>query len=152
MTHSDDRFSRLIADDGEPDVGLKDVGWSSPDARAAFWILSVVATFVLALAWFWYGFAFFEEMTEQCKSLAADSSAAGTGLALGAIPLAIAYVITVVPLVLVGVNYRARRGTGALVALAVVFFATGIGIGVNELLWGGDLFAMSTGSATCTSS
>jgi|SRR6478736_4905561 len=152
MTHSDDRFSRLHADDGSSDLGRSDSGWASPNVSAAFWIVSAVGTVVLAIAWFWYGFAFFEEMTEQCKALAADSSAAGTGLALGAIPLAIAYLMIALPLLLIGVKYRARRRTGVLLALAVVLVASLIGIGVSELLWGGNLFAMSAGSATCSSS
>ncbi len=48
-------------------------------------------------------------------------------------------------MVLIAVNYRAHRGGGALLAIGVTLVA----IGVNEVVWAGDLFTMSVSAADC---
>lgn len=126
------------------------VGWSSDGGRLAFWLVAGIGTIVLCIAWFWYGLTFFDEMTEQCKAVAAGSTSAGTGLLLGGIPLVFAYVFVLLPLLLIGARYHSPRSRGILLALGVVAAASALSIGLNELLWMGDLFAMSAAHAGCS--
>lgn len=149
MSPLGDPFDRLIGDGSAP-VDEPNVGWHSAGGRAAFWIVAGAGALVLCLAWFWYGLSFFEEMTEQCKSLAAGSSESGLGLLFGAPPLVLVYLLLLVSLLLIGTKYHSRPRRGALLALVVIAAASALGIAVNELLWTGDLFAMSAERAQCT--
>tara|TARA_R110002124_G_C8807241_1_gene502896 strand:+ start:278 stop:724 length:447 start_codon:yes stop_codon:yes gene_type:complete len=124
-------------------------GWRSGAGQLAFWLIAAVGTIVLTVAWFWYGLSFSEEMTEQCKSAAANSSMAGFGLAFGGIPLVIIHVLTLVPMLVIGAMYYSKRTSGVVLAVVVVVAASGFGIIVNELLWGGQLFTMSAASSGC---
>jgi len=118
-------------------------GWHSGGGQLAFWLIASIGTIVLCVAWFWYGLSFFEEMTEQGKAVAASSSMAGFGLLVGGIPLVIAHVLVLVRLLVIGAKYHSRRAVGIVFALLAVSVASALGIAVNELLWTGDLFAMS---------
>lgn len=149
MNPSDDPFAGL-GSDGSARFREPLVGWSSDGARLAFWLIAIAGTAVLCLAWFWYGLAFFDEMTEQCKSVAAGSSSAGTGLLLGGLPLVLSYLVILILLLLVGAKYHSQRRRGLLIALLAVAVASVISIGVNELVWTGDLFAMSAAHAGCS--
>src|SRR4051812_35138862 len=86
MSSSDDPFAGL-GEDGSGRVHEPSVGWRSARGQAAFWIVAGTGALLLGLAWFWYGLAFLEEMTEECKSLAAGSSSAGIGFVFGGVPL-----------------------------------------------------------------
>jgi hypothetical protein len=94
--------------------------------------------------------SFFEEMTEQCKSVAAGSSEAGFGLVVGEIPLVIVHVLILVPMLVIGAMYHSNRAGGVVLAVVVVLVASGFGIAVNELLWEGELFAMSAAHSGCS--
>lgn len=124
-------------------------GWRSGAGQLAFWLIAVAGTIVLCVGWFWYGLSFSEEMTEQCRSVAANSSMAGFGLAFGGIPLVIIHVLTLVPLLVIGAMYYSKRTSGVALAVFVVAAASGFGIIVNELLWEGQLFTMSAASSGC---
>ena len=149
MNLSDDPFAGL-GGDGNERVREPVVGWSSDGSRLAFWLIGAAGTVVLCVAWFWYGLVFLDEMTEQCKAVAAGSSSVGTGLLLGVPPLVVAYLVILIPLLLVGAKYHSRRSRGLLLALLTVAVASAISIGVNELLWTGNLFAMSAAHAGCS--
>ncbi|WP_437583178.1 hypothetical protein ACSAGD_12945 [Paramicrobacterium sp. CJ85] len=61
-------------------------------------MLAVIGLFMLAFAWNWYGFALFEEMTEECKANAAGTTEAGTALVIGGVPLVLAHVVGIAAL------------------------------------------------------
>ncbi len=111
-----------------------------------FWVLASFGLLALCAAWFWYGLAFSEEMTEQGKSLAAGSSGAGTGLLLGVPPLVFVHLAVLIPLLVIGAKYHSRPDRGVVLALIVVAVAGAVGIVLGQVLWGGCLFAMSAGS------
>lgn len=121
--------------------------WHSAGGLAAFWSVAAIGPFVLCVAWVWYGFAFFEEMTEQGKAVAASNTMAGLGLMVGGIPLIVAHLIVLWPLLVLGANYYSRRGVGILLAVVAVAVASAAGIAVGELVWTGNLFAMSAAHA-----
>jgi len=148
MSDTDDPFAGLGGDGSAP-APEPSTGWRSDRARAAFWVVAGSGALVFCLAWFWYGLAFNEEMTEQCKSLAAGSSESGLGLLLGGVPLVFVHIVFLVSLLSVGTKYHAQRARGAVLALVAIAVASAIGIGVNELVWTGDLFAMSAEHAQC---
>jgi hypothetical protein len=125
-------------------------GWRSGAGQLAFWLIASVGTIVLCVAWLWYGMSFFEEMTEQCKAAAANNSMAGFGLVVGGIPLVIVHVLMLLPMLVIGAKYRSKRAGGVVLAVVVVLVASGFGIAVNELLWEGELFAMSAAHSGCS--
>ena len=43
-------------------------GWLPGSGRLAFWVIAAIGTSLLCVAWFWYGLAFFDEMTVRCNS------------------------------------------------------------------------------------
>lgn len=124
-------------------------GWRSDKGRVAFWIVASIGVPVLCLGWFVYGLAFFEEMTEACKSIAADESPTGIGFLLGGVPLVVAHLVVLVPLLLIGARSHSQRAVGIALAVAAVVVASGLGIAVNELVWTGDLFTMTGNHAQC---
>lgn len=149
MSLSDDPFAGL-GGNGSSYTPEEHSGWYSPGRQDAFWTVAAIGTVVVCLAWFWYGLAFSEEMTEQCKAVMASSSMAGTGLLLGGVPLVIAHLAVLLPLLLIAAKYRSPRRTGIIVAVVVVLVASALGIAVNELVWSGNLFAMSADAAQCS--
>jgi hypothetical protein len=149
MSLSDDPFARL-GGNGSAHIPKERRGRASTEGQTGFWSVATIGAVVLCLAWFWYGLSFFDEMTEQCKAVAASSSMAGTGLLLGGGPLVFAHLVVLLPLLLIGIKYRSPRRMGILVAVAAVLVASALGIVVNELLWTGDLFTMSAGAAQCS--
>jgi hypothetical protein len=149
MSFSDDPFAGL-AGNGSAHRPEERPGWSSAGAQAAFWTIAAIGTVVLCLAWFWYGLSFFDEMTEQCKAVAASSSMTGTGLLFAGPPVVFAHFAVLLPLLLIGARYRSPRRSGILLAVVAVLVVSALGIAVNELLWSGDLFAMSAGAAQCS--
>lgn len=148
MSDPDDPFAGLDGDGSGPAYS-RSYGWRSDGARDAFWLLAGTAAFVLCLAWLWYGLAFNEEMTEQCKSLAAGDSESGTGLLFGVPPLVLAHAVFLVSLLLVGRRNHERPSTGALLGLVALVAASALGVALNELLWAGELFTMSAAHAQC---
>lgn len=148
MTAQDDPFAGLDGDGSGP-AYKRSYGWRSDEERDAFWLVAGAAAFVLCLAWFWYGLSFNEEMTEQCKSLAAGDSEAGNGLLFGLPPLVLAHAVFLVSLLLVGRRNHERPRTGALLGLVALVAASALGIALNELLWAGELFTMSAANAQC---
>ncbi|MGV8912425.1 MAG: hypothetical protein ACOH14_07395 [Rhodoglobus sp.] len=125
-------------------------GWRSGAGQLSFWLITSVGTIVLCVAWAWYGLSFFEEMTEQCKSVAAGSSEAGFGLVVGGIPLVIVHVLIFVPMLVIGAKSYSKRADGVVLAVVVVVAASGFGIVVSELLWAGKLFTMSAAQSGCS--
>jgi hypothetical protein len=108
-----------------------------------------LGTFALSLAWFWYGFAFFDEMTEECKAATAGTTSAGLGAFVGGVPLALVYFVVLLALILIGLTRHSPRRYGALLAVLVIMGASAIGICAGQLLWDGALFAMSAENAAC---
>lgn len=90
-------------------------------------------------------------MSEQCKSLATGSSESGLGLLFGGVPLVVVHTILMIVLLAVALRNHRQRFVGALLAVAVVVIASGVGIAVNELIWAGQLFSMSASQADCLS-
>ena len=125
-------------------------GWRSVRGIAAFWIVASIGVPILCVGWFVYGFAFFEEMTEACKSIAAGSDPTGIGLVLGVIPLIVAHALVLLPLLLIGAIGHSRRVVGIALAVVAVVAASAVGIAVSELIWTGELFSMSAAAAQCS--
>lgn len=121
-----------------------------PTAQWAFWLVAALGTVVLCLAWVWYGLAFSEEMSEQCKALAADNTMQGTGLLFGGVPLVLAHLLVLIPLLAIGSRTHSTRARGIMRAIVATAVASGIGIAVSELLWSGSLFTMSAAHAGCS--
>jgi len=151
MSPSDDPFAGL-GGDGSALVDEPSTGWRSGGAQAAFWIVAGIGVLALCSAWFWYGLAFFDEMTEECKSLAAGSSGSGFAAIVGGVPLVFVHIVFLAALMLISARYHASRARGAVLALVVIVVASAVGIAVNELLWTGELFTMSAENAQCSGS
>lgn len=149
MSHSDDPFAGLGGEDSAR-VRETQAGWRSLEGREAFWLVAAIGTVVLFAAWFWYGLSFFDEMTEQCKSAASGSTSAGSAALLAGPPLLLAYLVMLIPLLLISTKYHWQRLRGALLTLVVIAAASGVAIAANELLWAGNLFAMSAAHAECS--
>ena len=146
MSPSDDSLARLDAGGQGGAVREPGRGWRSVGGRAAFWTVAGIGPLVLCVAWFLYGFAYFEEMTEAGKAVAAGSSSAGTGMLLGGIPLIVAHGLLLLTLLLIGASNHWRRTVAVLQALIAVAVASAVGIAVNQLLWEGRLFTMYAGA------
>ena len=142
MTQSGDPFAGLGAGGGSARVRQPPRGWRSYGGRDAFWLVAGFGAVLLCVAWVWYGMAFHEEMTEQGKALSAGTTMAGFGFAFGGIPLIIAHLLVLVPLLAIGLKYHSRRAVGIVQPLAAVGIASVLGITVAQLLWAGMLFTM----------
>ncbi|WP_193750717.1 hypothetical protein [Leucobacter chromiiresistens] len=79
-----------------------------------------------------------EEAHEQGKAEAAGRTMAGFAATVGGVPLVLAHVIGLVLLSRIG--WRVWRGAGLAYAALAVAAASIVGIGVGQLLFGGNLF------------
>ena len=131
--------------DGGPRMREPIRGWLSEVGRTAFWTVASLGVLVLCAAWFMYGLAGLDEMTDSYSAVARESS---TLLLLGVIPVIVVHALLLIVLVSIGVRYHRPRSGGVLLALCSVAIASGVGIAVNELLTAGCLFAMSA-QQTC---
>lgn len=121
-------------------------GWADRRYARWFWVLSVMGVIVMIIAWYWFGSAHEEEMTEQPKALAAGSTEAGFGAVVGGVPLVFAHLVGLVLLAIIAVRGRAKKWTGFVYSIVAVALASGIGIGVAQVLWAGELFMMGVGA------
>jgi len=119
---------------------------SSTSTRAAFWLLASLGVIASAVAWAWYGFAQFEAQTEQPKALSADTTMAGFAEVIGGVPLILAHLIGLILLLVVGWWAYGKRGIA--LAIVAVIVASGIGIIVAQILWGGELFQLGINNNT----
>ena len=142
MTSQGDPLVGLGAHGGAARVREPGRGWRSDGAAAAFWAVVGLVPLLLSVAWVWYGFAFHEEMTEQGKAAASGDTMAGSGLAYGGMPLIIAHLLVLVPLLVLGAKYHPRRAVGIAIALIAPAAASVLGIAVAQWLWRGLLFTM----------
>lgn len=115
-------------------------------ARGAFWLLAALGVIASAVAWAWYGFAKFEAQTEQPKALDADTTMAGFAEVIGVAPLVLAHLVGLV--LLWGVGWRGYGTRGFALAIVAVMVASGLGIIVAQILWGGELFRLGIASNT----
>ena len=145
MTVSDDPFVGLGG--GGPRVRQPIRGWRSENGRAAFWVVAAIGVPVLCVAWFWYGLAYQEEMTDNDPGPGSSTTGIGLGMSLGGIPVIFVHGLLLLILALIGATYHTRRLTGILLAVFAVALGSGVGIAVNQLLWAGCLFAMSAEQA-----
>lgn len=107
-----------------------------------FWLFAALGVPVMASAWSWYGMAYFEEMTEQSKALAAGTTMEGLGAMMGVPPVVLAHLIGLIVLGVIATRRASTELRGLFMAVAVVALTSLIGIGVAQLLWDGDLFGM----------
>ena len=126
--------------DGSPRASEPVRGWRSEKAGVGFWVLAVIGVPVLCFAWFWYGLAGLEEMTDMESPSGAQTS---TLVSLGAIPVIFIHGVLLLLLIWIGVTFHRRMGVGVLLAFGAVALASGVGIAVNQALTAGCLFAMS---------
>jgi len=119
---------------------------SSPGARAGFWVVAVLGVVLSAIAWTWYGLAFFEAQTEQGKALSAGTTMAGTGELMGGVPVALAHVGGLITLLILG--WKGYRARGIVLAFVAVLVCSAIGIGVAQVLWEGQLFQLGIDNDT----
>lgn len=138
MAVSDDPFVGL--GDGGPRVRGPVGGWRSAGGRVAFWVVAAIGVPVLGAAWFWYGLAGLNEMTDMEPP---SGPPASTMMLFGVVPVAVIHALLLFVLISIGVTFHTRRGIGILLAVSVVALASGAGIAVNQLLTAGCLFAMS---------
>ncbi|QHF26017.1 hypothetical protein GTU73_08500 [Rathayibacter sp. VKM Ac-2804] len=89
-------------------------------------------------SWCWLGFAMAEAQSEQGKALAAGTTMAGFGEAVGGIPVAVAHVVGLI--VLLVLAHRAYPGSALVFAGTAVIVASVIGLGGAQLLFGGAVF------------
>ena len=80
--------------------------------------------------------------SEVGKAEISGPNAVRFAVVLGAISLALAYLLVLAPLLSIGWAYHVPRRRGLLLAVAMTLVATVIAIGVNQLLWAGQLFSM----------
>jgi hypothetical protein len=144
----------VVLRDSDASLSSASVGWShglasvttktpsSRGARIGFWVVAFLGVPAAAIAWAWYGFALFEAQTEQSKALAAGTSMAGFGETLGGVPLALAHLVGLATLVILGWN--GYRGRGIALAIAVVLISSAIGIGGAQLVWAGNCFSSAS--------
>lgn len=105
---------------------------------AAFWAWSGAGALVMTAAWFWFGLSISEEASEQGKAEAAGATMSGFAATVGGVPLVLAHIVGLVLLALIG--WRAWRGAGLAYAALAVAAASLVGLGVGQLLFGGNLF------------
>ncbi|WP_375407652.1 hypothetical protein [uncultured Amnibacterium sp.] len=123
--------------------------WTSRAAAVAFWLLAAPGVVVLVAAWVWFGASYLEEMTEQCKALAATTTMEGFGAGFGLLPLLVAHVLGLALLGPIATAGRSSTRSGIVYAVAAVVIASGIGVVVAEVLFEGTLFTMGAGAARC---
>jgi hypothetical protein len=121
-------------------------GWSDRGAARWFWTFSAIGVVAMIAAWQVFGVAYEEEMSEQPKALAAGTTMAGTGALLGGVPLVIAHLAGLVALSVIAMRGRAVMWTGIVYAVVATAIASGIGLLVAHVLWGGQLFMMGVGA------
>ena len=107
-------------------------------ARIAFWWVAWLGLPAALFSWCWYGFAMAEAQSEQGKALAAGTTMAGFGEAVGGIPVAVAHVVGLIVLLLLA--HRAYPGSALVFAGTAVIVASVIGLGGAQLLFGGAVF------------
>ncbi|WP_439901601.1 hypothetical protein [Microbacterium azadirachtae] len=111
-------------------------------ARVWFWWLGALAVLVFAVAWLWVAMAYGEEFSEEGKARAAGTTMAGTGFAIGLVPVLILHAVSIVFATLL-----AREGWGRplLGRFVVAVFAVGAASLPGFVLWmllspGGTMF------------
>ena len=117
--------------------------WRSESGRAGFWIVAALCVPVLCVAWFWYGLAYQNEMTDMDPPPGSRTAGVSLGMSIGTIPVLFVHGLLLLTLALIGGMSHARRWYGILLAVFWVGLGSAIGIVVNQLLWAGCLFAMS---------
>ena len=95
---------------------------------------------MLAVVSVWHGFAQFEAQTEQGKALAAGTTMAGSAELSGGVPLVIAHMIGLGVLIVLG--WRGYRAPGIACAVVAILIASGVGIAIAQLVWGGERFQL----------
>jgi hypothetical protein len=138
MTEHDDPFAGL--GDGGPRIREPARGWHSQTGRTAFWVVAGIGVLVLCAAWFQYGLAGLDEMTDM---KAPSGSDAITLLLLGAVPVTITHAVLALVLISIGARFHTRQIVGVLLAICAIAIASVAGIVLNQLLTEGCLFAMS---------
>lgn len=118
----------------------------SRGARIAFWVVAGLGIPTAAITWIWYGLVQFEAQTEQGKALKAGTTMAGFAEVWGGVPLVLAHVVGLVMLVVLG--WKGYRARGVALAVVAVLISSVIGIGVAQLLWGGELFQLGINNDT----
>ncbi|TCL78288.1 MULTISPECIES: hypothetical protein [unclassified Rathayibacter] len=113
-------------------------GTSGHRARIGFWTVACLGVPAALFSWCWFGFAMAEAQSEQGKALAAGTTMAGFGEAVGGVPVAVAHVVGLI--VLLVLAHRAYRGSALVFAGTAVIVASVIGLGVAQLLFGGAVF------------
>ena len=108
--------------------------------RIAFWICGGAGILAMAIAWGWFGFAVYEEYSEQGKALAAGTSMDGFAAVFGGVPLVLAHVIGLILLLILG--WYGWRVTGIVFGVAAVSVASIIGLGIAQILFAGQVFGI----------
>ena len=144
MTETDGRAG---LSDGGARVRNTSRGWHSAGGQQAFWIIAAIGALVLCAAWYLYGSAYYNEMTDAC--LTESSKTSTVGFLLGAVPAILAHLLVLIPLLAIGAKYHSHRVVGIFLALVVVAIASGIGIALNEFLLAGQLFTTSAAHREC---
>src|SRR5699024_8279265 len=98
--------------------------WVNPGFAIAFWLFAVVGVFVMIAAWFWFGLAYFEEQTEQCKAPNAGATMDELGALFGALPLVIVHLISLAILCPIAMKGRRSLRSGAVLAVIAVAVAS----------------------------
>ena len=122
----------------EPLPSLTHYGRSGP--RIAFWICAGAGVLAMTVAWCWFGFAVYEEYSEQGKALAAGTSMDGFAAFFGGIPLVLAHLIGLILLLILG--WCGWRIHGIFIGVAAVSSASLIGLGVAQILFEGRVFGI----------
>ncbi|ROQ64014.1 hypothetical protein EDF36_0965 [Rathayibacter sp. PhB152] len=107
-------------------------------ARIGFWTMACLGVPAALFSWCWFGFAMAEAQSEQGKALAAGTTMAGFGEAVGGVPVAVAHVVGLI--VLLVLAQRAHPGSALVFAGTAVIVASVIGLGGAQLLFGGAVF------------
>ncbi|MFD1339368.1 hypothetical protein [Microbacterium lemovicicum] len=110
-------------------------GW-----RVGFWVVAALGIPAAAVAWAWYGLAQFEAQTEQGKAVSAGTTMAGFAEMVGGVPLVLAHLLGLIGLIVLG--YKGYGNSGIVFSVTAVLIASGVGIGVAQLLWAGELFQL----------
>lgn len=108
-------------------------------ATTTFWTWTGAGVLAMAVAWLWFGISIVEEAFEQGKAEAAGTSMAGFAATVGGTPLTIAHLLGFV--LLSRIAWRIWHGAGLAYALLGCVAARLAGLGVAQLLLGGQLFS-----------
>lgn len=120
--------------------------WFPSAARTGFWVTTMVGIFVVAIAWFWYGFMQFESQTEQGKALAAGTTMAGFAEFFGGVPLVFAHLLMLTVLLVFGCKEYGEQGI--VFSIIAVVVASGLGILFAQVVWQGQLFELGIDNDT----